>query len=166
MKSEDRICYDFSNRTSFSSQSDSMKKPSIAISKARRESSTYSTDPSSPLCNYVSLNNDIEPSHRIDEIHSNLNDKKINKEISTTNINDKEYYKNISNSYETIDEAKLNIVLCRICEEMILAENLSEHSKVCAVIQEQEMRLYECSQKLKKLNNEFKLLKNTMVKLI
>jgi len=166
LKSDDKFFDNFSNRTSFSSQNDGIKKPTYGISKSRRESS-YGTEQSSPLCNCFTPSNENNIINNekvnINKVEGITYDKKIIKENSNCNINDKEHYKAFSNSNETIDEAKLNIVLCRICEEMILAENLSEHSKVCAVIQEQEMRLYECTQKLKKLNNEFKSLKNTMV---
>lgn len=86
-----------------------------------------------------------------------------NSDINTKNEKDS-LIKNVNNSSETIDDSKTkNIVLCRICEEMILAENLGEHSKVCAVVQEQEMRLYDCSQKVKKLYNEYKTIKSFMV---
>eukprot|EP00833_Pecoramyces_ruminatium_P012079 jgi/Orpsp1_1/1186111/evm.model.c7180000096949.1 len=55
-----------------------------------------------------------------------------NSDINTKNEKDS-LIKNVNNSSETIDDSKTkNIVLCRICEEMILAENLGEHSKVCA----------------------------------
>jgi len=96
------------------------------------------------------------PDEKLEQIESN--DIKNEKEISSIK-ND-----NVNASSETVDDTKTNnLVLCRICEEMILAENLGEHSKVCAVIQEQEMRLYDSTQKLKKLYNEFKIIKSFMV---
>ncbi|TPX39165.1 hypothetical protein SeMB42_g06430 [Synchytrium endobioticum] len=41
-------------------------------------------------------------------------------------------------------------VLCRICEEMVLAETLEEHSKSCAIQQEYQLKQYSCDLKLKK----------------
>ncbi|TPX32831.1 hypothetical protein SmJEL517_g04161 [Synchytrium microbalum] len=47
----------------------------------------------------------------------------------------------------------LSRVLCRICEEMVLAETLEEHSKSCAVQQECHLKQYACDLKLKKFAN-------------
>ena len=44
-------------------------------------------------------------------------------------------------------------VLCRICEEMVLAETLEEHSKTCAIQQECHLKQYACDLKLKKFAN-------------
>ncbi|ORY54026.1 hypothetical protein LY90DRAFT_507902 [Neocallimastix californiae] len=62
------------------------------------------------------------PDEKLEQIESN--DIKNEKEISSIK-ND-----NVNASSETVDDTKTNnLVLCRICEEMILAENLGEHSK-------------------------------------
>lgn len=184
-----------SNSTSFNSQSDSLKQPHIVTTnKPRRESSVYSTEQNSPLCNCFPINNDVNENEQnkeiinesIDEHSEGINknvdidhekDNNENNNIENNNenknnviennpsniVHEKESFKNINSSLDTINEPKTNLVLCRICEEMILAENLGEHSKVCAVIQEQEMRLYDSSQKLKKLHNEYKSVKNVIV---
>ncbi|ORY83926.1 hypothetical protein LY90DRAFT_499351 [Neocallimastix californiae] len=109
-----------------------------------------------------------EKSEKIESTTNDTNDiNDINGTNDETVKHDKETssIKTVSASSKTIDDTKpKNTVLCRICEEMILAENLGEHSKVCAVIQEQEMRLYESTQKLKKLYSDFKSLKCLMDK--
>ncbi|KAL7747020.1 hypothetical protein RI367_007633 [Sorochytrium milnesiophthora] len=44
-----------------------------------------------------------------------------------------------------------NLILCRICEEMVDVETLEDHTRTCKVSQECEMNLYNCDLQMRKL---------------
>jgi len=43
------------------------------------------------------------------------------------------------------------LILCRICEEMVLASELESHSKSCIIRQEYQLKAYTCNLRIKKL---------------
>lgn len=56
--------------------------------------------------------------------------------------------------------SKEDIILCKICDEMITQADIETHSKICAANQEVQIKKYNCDLRLQKLKDAIVLWKS------
>lgn len=56
-----------------------------------------------------------------------------------------------ANNQGTPEKRRAGLVACRLCDDFVLAEEIENHSKSCAINQEKELKMYSCNARLEKL---------------